>query len=72
MGSLISESSSSSSFVVEVLDDQGFEDNPIAIVLTAAHTFYSPNSKQPNGKAWLFTFKINPSKLYQDTLYKII
>ena len=42
VGTLFCPDGGGSAFVVEVLDNQGNPDNPIAVLLTAAHLIYDP------------------------------
>ena len=68
VGSLLYPSSGGSGFVVEVLDNQGDNSRPIAIVLTAAHIFYNPQTVKRNKYPWLFTFELHPHENYNDAL----
>ena len=56
VGSLVYPDGSGTAFVVETLDNGGNQNNPIAIVATAAHVYYTAFSGTKNQYKWLFTF----------------
>ena len=57
VGSLIYPDCSGTAFVVEILDNGNNENNPIAIVATAAYIYYNAFSETKNKHRWLFTFE---------------